>query len=110
MKFVRSRLALGKTRYGHGVCAAMDTREFGTTDDSWFEMAVEEFVDGAIYLAADYIRKFEVPNNQGDDNARIEQLLEDPSLMVLSRKHRDMIETLIQCVNGGNKKQYRVFH
>jgi len=51
------RLEIGLKRYGHGVIVDSDTREWGTTENSWIDMAVEEFLDGIIYVAADYIRK-----------------------------------------------------
>jgi hypothetical protein len=51
------RLEIGLKRYGHGVIVDSDTREWGTTENSWIDMAVEEFLDGVIYVTADYIRK-----------------------------------------------------
>ena len=50
------RLEIGKKRYGHGVIVDSDTREWGTPKNSWIDMAVEEFLDGIIYVVADYIR------------------------------------------------------
>ena len=51
------RLAVGMERYGHGVIVNSDTREWGTPANSWMQMAEEEFLDGIIYVAADYIRQ-----------------------------------------------------
>lgn len=51
------RLEIGLKRYGHGVIVDSDTKEWGTTENSWIDMAVEEFLDGVIYVTADYIRK-----------------------------------------------------
>ena len=51
------RLELGKTRYGHGVIVNSDTREWGTPQNSWIDMCVEELLDAVIYIVADYIRK-----------------------------------------------------
>jgi hypothetical protein len=51
------RLEIGLKRYGHGVIVDSDTREWGTPENSWINMAVEEFLDGIIYVVADYIRK-----------------------------------------------------
>ena len=48
------RLELGKERYGHGVIVNSDTREWGTPNNSWIEMATEEFLDAIIYVIADY--------------------------------------------------------
>lgn len=50
------RLEIGMKRYGHGVIVDSDIREWGTPKDSWFDMAVEEFLDALIYVVADYIR------------------------------------------------------
>jgi|TARA_B000000477_G_C6072734_1_gene219433 hypothetical protein len=51
------RLEFGKERYGHGVIVNSDTREWGTPNNSWIEMATEEFLDAIIYVIADYIRQ-----------------------------------------------------
>lgn len=55
-KQILERLDIGMKRYGHGVIVDSDTREWGTPKDSWFDMAVEEFLDALIYVVADYIR------------------------------------------------------
>jgi len=54
---ILERLQLGKTKYGHGVRVDDDTVTWGTKKDSWMHMAKEEFLDGIIYVIADYIRK-----------------------------------------------------
>jgi len=54
---ILERLQLGKTKYGHGVRVDDDTMTWGTKKDSWMHMAKEEFLDGIIYVIADYIRK-----------------------------------------------------
>ena len=51
------RLDVGMERYGHGVIVNSDTREWGTPANSWMQMAEEEFLDGIIYVVADYIRQ-----------------------------------------------------
>lgn len=51
------RFEIGMKRYGHGLIVNSDTREWGTHDNSWIDMAIEEFLDGIIYVVADYIRK-----------------------------------------------------
>jgi len=53
---ILERLELGKTKYGHGVRVDDDTMTWGTRKDSWMHMAKEEFLDGIIYVIADYIR------------------------------------------------------
>ncbi|MDB4588590.1 hypothetical protein N9095_01280 [bacterium] len=52
---VLGRLELGRKRYGHGVRANDDTRTWGTSKNSWMEMAREEFLDALVYITADYI-------------------------------------------------------
>lgn len=52
LSLIKERMELGKKRYGHGVRVDDDTREWGTKEDSWAEMALEEALDGMIYLAA----------------------------------------------------------
>lgn len=54
---VTKRLDLGKSKYGHGVRVNSDTMTWGTQKNSWMEMALEEFLDGMIYIIADYIRE-----------------------------------------------------
>ena len=56
MKLLQSRLVLGKERYGHGVRIDDDTRQFGTPDNNWETMMMEEALDGMIYAAAQLIR------------------------------------------------------
>lgn len=56
MNLLKDRLALGKERYGHGVRIGDDTREWGTDDNSWETMMLEEALDGMIYAAACLIK------------------------------------------------------
>ena len=56
LELLVGRLRLGKERYGHGVTVAHDTRNFGTKDDSWVEMNLEEILDGMIYMCAATLR------------------------------------------------------
>lgn len=55
-QLLQGRLTIGRERYGHGVQVDSDTRAWGTPTNSWIDMALEEFLDGIIYLVADYIR------------------------------------------------------
>lgn len=57
MEQIIARLELGKTKYNHGVRVDNDTMTWGTPKNSWMEMANEEFLDGIIYVTADYIRR-----------------------------------------------------
>jgi len=56
LKIITERMELGLKRYGHGLRTGDDTREWGTKEDSWEEMALEEALDGMIYLAASILR------------------------------------------------------
>jgi len=56
MELLEKRLALGRERYGHGVRVDDDTREWGTEENSWELMMLEEALDGMIYSAAAMIR------------------------------------------------------
>ena len=52
------RMKLGSERYGHGVRPSDDTRQWGTKENDWFEMAEEELLDAIMYINADYHREF----------------------------------------------------
>jgi len=56
MNMIKDRLDLGKSRYGHGVVVNQNTQEFGTKEDDWELMALEEMLDGLIYTTASIIR------------------------------------------------------
>ena len=56
MALLEKRLTLGRERYGHGVRVDDDTREWGTEENSWELMMLEEALDGMIYSAAAMIR------------------------------------------------------
>ena len=99
MEFVSKRLTLGREKYGHGVRTRDNPRTWGTDKDSWLEMADEEFADGVVYIVADYIRNFEPSSDRDDDNDRILELLESPSLMK-SESHRRKIETLMNLISS----------
>ena len=55
----------GKANYGHGFRVMDDTRQWGTEEDSWLEMGIEEILDAVLYLAAHLIRL-------GDKEKRLE--------------------------------------
>jgi len=52
------KIAMGKgvKEYGHGLRHGDDTTQWGTEDDSWVEMALEEALDLSVYLATQLIR------------------------------------------------------
>lgn len=56
MKMIETRLAVGELTYGHGFRVEDDTRQWGTPNDDWIEMALEEAIDGALYLCAQMLR------------------------------------------------------
>lgn len=56
MKLLKQRLELGKNRYGHGVIVDDDTKKYGTQENDWELMALEELLDGLIYTTAAIIR------------------------------------------------------
>jgi hypothetical protein len=55
-ELILSRLELGRHRYGHGIRINDDTTQFGTEDNDWKLMALEEELDGLIYTTADILR------------------------------------------------------
>ena len=62
LELITKRMELGQKRYGHGIRVNDDTRQWGTKEDSWNEMALEEVLDGMIYMAAQIIRIMERNN------------------------------------------------
>lgn len=56
MDLIRSRLEIGKTRYGHGIVLEDDTTKYGTERNSWTIMALEEILDMAVYVSARLIQ------------------------------------------------------
>ena len=56
MQMITDRLKLGRDRYGHGVRINEDTTKFGTAKNDWELMALEELLDGIVYITAATIR------------------------------------------------------
>ena len=56
LEMIRERMDVGKKRYGHGLRINDDTRQWGTSEDSWTEMGLEEVLDLSIYLSAQILR------------------------------------------------------
>ena len=56
IELINDRLNLGRERYGHGIRVNDDTRQWGTENDAWAEMGLEEVLDLSLYLAAAMIR------------------------------------------------------
>jgi len=56
LSIIVDRMEKGQQSYGHGVRTGDDTRTWGTKQDSWVEMAMEEIMDAMIYMAAQMLR------------------------------------------------------
>ena len=56
IEMIETRMEVGRGRYGHGLRVNDDTRQWGTKDNSWTEMGLEEVLDMTIYLCAQIIR------------------------------------------------------
>lgn len=93
---VEDRLRIGLERYGHGVRVDDDTTQFGTSKNSWMNMALEEFLDGIIYVVADYIRTHDIKRTEADadDNNLILNILSDVEITMVDGEHKRMIKLL----------------
>ena len=60
-------MKLGLERYGHGLQIHDDTRQWGTKENSWAEMALEEA--GIDTLQEGEAVSFEIGENKGKENA-----------------------------------------
>lgn len=56
LELIKTAMAKGVKEYGHGLRHGDDTTQWGTEDDSWVEMALEEALDLSVYLATQLIR------------------------------------------------------
>tara|TARA_R110001592_G_scaffold210521_3_gene462089 strand:+ start:7572 stop:7898 length:327 start_codon:yes stop_codon:yes gene_type:complete len=56
LNMIEQRMVIGKKRYGHGLRVNDDTRQWGTKEDSWTEMGLEEVLDLCVYLSAQILR------------------------------------------------------
>jgi hypothetical protein len=56
LNLIQERMAVGIERYGHGLRVFDDTRQWGTQNDSWLDMALEEVLDNLVYIAAQMLR------------------------------------------------------
>jgi len=64
---IYSRLKKGEQEYGHKIRVMDDTTTWGTKNNSWLEMAVEEIADAIIYVLTNYLRMIEL--NQVNEQA-----------------------------------------
>jgi hypothetical protein len=101
MEQVKARLELGFKKYGHGVRVDSDTMTWGTVKNSWMEMAKEEFLDGLVYVAADYIRNNRKKGTMkgDDDNNLIIELLSNYETMMDECRHKVMIKNLFNMLD-----------
>lgn len=95
------RLELGLRKYNHGVRVSDDTRDWGTPVNSWFYMAREEFLDAMIYIAADYIRQYNLKRDEGeeDDNKLIMHVIRNYT-EIESSKHKLLLWQLYHLLNS----------
>lgn len=56
IEIIKERMAVGIERYGHGLRVEDNTTQWGTKQDSWLEMGLEEVLDNLIYIAAAMLR------------------------------------------------------
>ena len=56
---IYGRLKKGEKEYGHKIRVMDDTTTWGTKNNSWLEMAVEEIADSIIYVLTHYMRLIE---------------------------------------------------
>ncbi len=56
LTMLKERMAVGVERYGHGLRPMDDTTQWGTKEDSWVEMGIEEVLDNLIYIATAMLR------------------------------------------------------
>ena len=108
-KELNARLDLGLERYDHGVRVDDDTRTWGTSTDSWLDMAKEELLDAIIYTIADYIRNVRSEgeraplsfrkNDELDDNKLIMSIVDDWEY-VESPQHKMLLWNLFKMLNS----------
>ena len=56
-QLISSRMEMGYKKYGHGLRINDNTTQWGTEFDSWDEMALEEALDGLVYISASILRQ-----------------------------------------------------
>ena len=107
---LNDRLALGRERYGHGVIVDQDTTKFGTKENDWILMGLEELLDGLVYISASIIRenrkKTESDKNENnenndnkDDNDELMKIINDRFTIINktnSSELEEMLDDLIQ--------------
>lgn len=101
VSLIKERFKLGKRKYGHGVpvySAFSHGPQWGC--HNWMEMAKEEFLDGIIYVTADYLYNHVNPTQDRNDyNDLILATIKNWEF-IESNKHRNMVKTLIQLIGA----------
>jgi len=86
MDKIITRMKIGKERYGHGIRINDDTKEWGTKNNSWTEMAEEEILDALIYVAAQKLREnINYKADLIDDNEKIKEMLENSDHILIKK-------------------------
>ena len=99
VQLIAKRFAIGKKKYGHGVpvyTAFEKGSKWGCRN--WMDMALEEFLDGIIYVAADYLKHHVKPTQERDDYNDLILVNIKNWKYIQSEKHRLMIEHLLNCI------------
>ena len=86
MDKIIARMKIGKERYGHGIRINDDTKEWGTKNNSWTEMAEEEILDALVYVAAQKLREnINYKADSIDDNEKIKEMLENSDDILIKK-------------------------
>jgi len=57
IQLINERFNIGRETYGHGLRINDDTRQWNTQMDRWEDMALEELLDGMVYITCEILRK-----------------------------------------------------
>lgn len=87
---------MGRKKYGHGVRANDNPQTWGTPRDSWMHMAREEFLDGVVYVLADFIRSIGAAGTMGEDDNELILFYAKNTVCIDSDRHREMVTTLLR--------------
>jgi len=88
LDIIQQRMKIGRERYGHGLRINDDTRQWGTKEDSWEEMALEEMLDGMIYISASILRLRNKRNNNTNVSHETDESVCNSKLMDKLSKQR----------------------
>ena len=93
------RMQFGREKYGHGLRSSMDTRQWGTKDDSWLEMAAEEYLDAIMYILTDYIR-VTGSGDEKDDTPTLLELMNNPLSQIKIKFHADTLRATVDLLQN----------